>query len=1000
MDAEFSSSMLDTPSLMTPNIILNPMNPMMYKISHDASSAEISNNDNNDASANPPSITTTTATIINDESSSATSNEIKLSKIKDDLKQSFTQPRKPTESFFQQMAKAGRLRVESMVVSPTQDDSTPIEIPSTADVMNVLESFTKYPTQDTIDREATTTLTSDNNHLETSASHNMGMIVSPKKKLLIRSQSHTEPSSPSSVSTNQFSQSQRNNFDDTGSLDDEHRSFNNSDFQRTNDVPIVVRAMDSSSQLDNNIKLSYTIQLPLDQNGVHSTIIKQQPIVSNNKRTFQQAIIGGPTPKATSIVISQQPVVNEVSSSNQLVSGKRQKTISTNNKSSSPSFSPPINDNNNIGSDDDRRKHIRDSNREAARRCRERRRNYIEQLEGNLEQCKSEIKQLNEKLSLAERENTQLRAILTETKRFHTVSDLSSNDSMVNFVNVISTNGVDLNVESTDGNKNMKFIFFIVFIPAILSTPLHDIRIEEDDDCWSHEKNTTIHRRHAILVKFSSKVAYGKDDCSVHIYNPWLSDMQNGFGLFLSQEMDCSSTLTVDCLPNATLTDQTKPSPIQFTCHTSQNKIEMACSALSLTFRRNIQIPEIKKTTFVQVVALAKEPCIDDDILFQCPDDYPNSCIDKKLKCNGRSECDSGDDERDCHPAPPSGVPIFILVLMLLVFLFLLCILSIACICCCFRSVFNGIVRRVRARKGNKSTEKNNIATTGEDAVLMKELTTPTTTVEISSKNRTEAGPLIIDSTKPMYPTKVTYFNLENTYGPYCNPKSKFTPDAGIVRYAGTPWIGKCVLNIQSCCLPTFPNGSLMPDLPLSTRFYVHLLAQPLCSTENVTVTSESGETTLIDCHTKNGTEYFFDTELLTIEYHRSKKLPLSKFSMVVTPLKIKTRMYSKCGFDCFSDKYCIDRSLVCDRYKNCPNNVDEAYCEYSHHHEPLSFRAKLILSFVLLTIITLTVSSILICYFCCGITDNNLGTTSKERKSLHGDREETDVAVSPLSIP
>ncbi|CAF1425932.1 unnamed protein product [Rotaria magnacalcarata] len=753
MDAEFSSSMLDTPSLMTPNIILNPMNPMMYKISHDTSTAEISNDDNNNASSNPPSITTTAATIINDESSSVTSNEIKLSKIKDDLKQSFTQPRKPTESLFQQMAIAGRLSVENMAVSPTQDDGIPIEIPSTADVMNVLESFAKYSTQDTIERETTTILLIDNNHLETAASHNMGVIVSPKKKLLIRSQSHTEPSSPSSVSTNQFSQSQRNNFDDTGSMDDEHRSFSNNDFQRINDVPILVRAMDSNSQLDNNIKLSYTIQLPLDQNGVHSTIIKQQPTVSNNKRTFQQTIIGGSTAKANSIVISQQPVVNEVSSSNQLVSGKRQKTISTNNKSSSPSFSPPINDNNNIGSDDDRRKHIRDSNREAARRCRERRRNYIEQLEGNLEQCKSEIKQLNEKLSLAERENTQLRAILTETKRFHTVSGLSSNDSMIDFVNVISTNGVDHNVESTDGNKNMKLIFFIAFIPAILSAPLHDIRIEEDDDCWSHEKNTTIHRRHAILVKFSSKVAYGKDDCSVHIHNPWLSDMQNGFGLFVTREMDCSSTLTVDCLPNATLTDQTKPSPIQFTCHTSQNKIEMACSSLSLTFRRNIQMSEIKKTTFVQVVALAKEPCVDDDILFQCPNDYPHSCIDKKLKCNGRSECESGDDERGCHLVPPSGVPIFVLVLMLLVFLFLLCILSTVCICCCFRSAFNGVVRRVRARKGNKSTEKNNIPANGEDDVLMKELTAPTTTVEIPSQSRTEAGPLIIDSTKPIYPS-------------------------------------------------------------------------------------------------------------------------------------------------------------------------------------------------------------------------------------------------------
>ncbi len=40
--------------------------------------------------------------------------------------------------------------------------------------------------------------------------------------------------------------------------------------------------------------------------------------------------------------------------------------------------------------------------------------------------------------------------------------------------------------------------------------------------------------------------------------------------------------------------------------------------------------------------------------------------------------------------------------------------------------------------------------------------------------------------------------------------------------------------------------------------------------------------------------------------------------------------MYSLCAFDCFTDTYCIDRSLVCDRFKNCPNNVDEAYCEYS----------------------------------------------------------------------
>jgi hypothetical protein len=74
---------------------------------------------------------------------------------------------------------------------------------------------------------------------------------------------------------------------------------------------------------------------------------------------------------------------------------------------------------------------------------------------------------------------------------------------------------------------------------------------------------------------------------------------------------------------------------------------------------------ETKKITFVQVVALAKGnleknvgsfegncflgPCMDDEILFQCPNVYTNSCIDEKLRCNGRSECPNGGDERDCH---------------------------------------------------------------------------------------------------------------------------------------------------------------------------------------------------------------------------------------------------------------------------------------------------------------------------------------------------------------
>lgn len=104
-------------------------------------------------------------------------------------------------------------------------------------------------------------------------------------------------------------------------------------------------------------------------------------------------------------------VVNEVTSSDPMLGLKRAKLV----------IAQPVVEEANlqfVGTDDQRKKQIRDSNREAARRCRERRRNYIEQLEGNLEQHKQQIKQLAEKLSQAERANTQLRAVLTEANIF------------------------------------------------------------------------------------------------------------------------------------------------------------------------------------------------------------------------------------------------------------------------------------------------------------------------------------------------------------------------------------------------------------------------------------------------------------------------------------------------------------------------------------------------------------------------------------------------------
>jgi len=123
MDLEFSPSILNTPSLMTPNI---GANPLIFKSSYTTTTIDV-NNDNNSIS-NASSIATTTTT--NDESLSTSSAEIKLSKIEHDLKQSFSQPRKPTESPFQRIAEAGVLTIEKNVSMPSAND----DIPSTAEV--------------------------------------------------------------------------------------------------------------------------------------------------------------------------------------------------------------------------------------------------------------------------------------------------------------------------------------------------------------------------------------------------------------------------------------------------------------------------------------------------------------------------------------------------------------------------------------------------------------------------------------------------------------------------------------------------------------------------------------------------------------------------------------------------------------------------------------------------------------------------------------------------
>ena len=107
-------------------------------------------------------------------------------------------------------------------------------------------------------------------------------------------------------------------------------------------------------------------------------------------------------------------------------------------------------------------------------------------------------------------------------------------------------------------------------------------------------------------------------------------------------------------------------------------------------------------------------------------------------------------------------------------------------------------------------------------------------------------------------------------------------------------------------------NSSHMGNLSLSTRFYIHLQKPPLCLTETVIIQSETGETVysiffarsyhlpplflqiVINCDAKNGSEYYLNTERISITYYRTAKFPISQFSMIVTPLKIKTSKSSK----------------------------------------------------------------------------------------------------------
>ncbi|CAF2971553.1 unnamed protein product [Rotaria sp. Silwood2] len=409
---EYTPGLLETPSMMTPNIVLHASMKSVFN----TALANIPNpRDTMSTSNSSPVLTTSSET-----QSPISTADVKVSKIEDELKLSFSEPRKPTPSPFQKMSSTNVFNLDKPPTIITNDDGTTIEIPSTADVVKELEALTNTnPLQfqvkllnnnDNHEREITATMNGDNIRYDSPPTLNMG-IVSPKKKFLIRSQSHTEPMSPIIINNN-LSQSQKPNNDN------------------------------SILNLQNGLD---------DENSIDDPIGNNIPALT----------------KANTIVMPQAPV-NEVTSTDQLSTAKRQRTAPEqmnptvmNFRSTFPtsavsaaatntltSTTTTNGSNGNGGSDDQRKKQIRDSNREAARRCRERRRQYIEQLEGNLEQHKAQIKQLNDKLARVERENTQLRAILSETKLLHPASRISANESHVEYANVVNATGMNINSES------------------------------------------------------------------------------------------------------------------------------------------------------------------------------------------------------------------------------------------------------------------------------------------------------------------------------------------------------------------------------------------------------------------------------------------------------------------------------------------------------------------------------------------------------------------------
>lgn len=136
MDFALTPSLLETPSLMTPNILQNNtnsnnLNPFK---SYGVHEMNVTSEQETLPNSNPPSIpTTVTNSVTTSEPSSSPSGDVKVSRIEDDLKKSiFT--RLPTPSPFATIATANGTGIASMSFQTATENTSVPEVPSTADV--------------------------------------------------------------------------------------------------------------------------------------------------------------------------------------------------------------------------------------------------------------------------------------------------------------------------------------------------------------------------------------------------------------------------------------------------------------------------------------------------------------------------------------------------------------------------------------------------------------------------------------------------------------------------------------------------------------------------------------------------------------------------------------------------------------------------------------------------------------------------------------------------